>query len=161
MVRASTSILLLFGDPSRAYPKSVSQRAQSGGPARLALAGREAVRNRTPECPRLLGALAVTNGIVRVPLERDMRKDSHHPHVEHIVQEQVRPPQDIADAVFFDIRYGLRFKVGARSRPATDQEIDLVARTIVERLQQANWVIERGSPAPLGATPSSHGPKRK
>src|ERR1700758_917064 len=26
------------------------------------LAGREAVRNRTPECPRLVGALAVTNG---------------------------------------------------------------------------------------------------
>jgi len=47
-----------------------------------------------------------------------------------------------ADAVLFDIRYGMNFKVGARSRPATDQEIELVARTIVERLQQANWVIE-------------------
>jgi hypothetical protein len=29
--------------------------------------------------------------------------------------------------VFFDIRYGLKFKVGARSRPATVQEIELVA----------------------------------
>jgi len=37
--------------------------------------------------------------------------------------------------VFFNIRYGLRFKVGSRSRPATDQEIDVVARTIVEHLQ--------------------------
>jgi hypothetical protein len=36
-------------------------------------------------------------------------------------------------------RFGLQFKVGARSRPATEQEIELVARTIVERLQQANW----------------------
>src|SRR5262245_39635354 len=29
------------------------------------LAGRKAVRNRTPECPRLLGALAVTNQVSR------------------------------------------------------------------------------------------------
>jgi hypothetical protein len=32
----------------------------------------------------------VTNGIVRIPLERDMRKGSPHPHVERVVQEQVR-----------------------------------------------------------------------
>jgi hypothetical protein len=37
-----------------------------------------------------------------------------------------RWPQEIADAVLFDIRYGLNFRVGARSRPATDQEIELV-----------------------------------
>src|SRR5579864_8678652 len=54
------------------------------------LTGRKAVGNRTPECPRLLGALAVTNDIVRVALERDMRKCSHHPHVERIMQEQIR-----------------------------------------------------------------------
>ena len=72
-----------------------------------------------------------------------------------------RWPQEIADAVFFDIRYGLKFKVGARSRPATNQEIEVVARTIVERLQQANWVIERGPAAPLGATPNSYGLKTK
>jgi hypothetical protein len=72
-----------------------------------------------------------------------------------------RWPQEIADSVLFDIRYGLKFKVGARSRPATDQEIDAVARTIVERLQTANWVIERGSPAQLGATPSGYGPKKE
>ncbi len=40
-----------------------------------------------------------------------------------------RWPQEIAEAVLFDIRFGLKFRVGARSRPATDQEIDLVART--------------------------------
>ena len=45
---------------------------------------------------------------------------------------------EIADAGFFDIRFGLTFRIGPRSRPATDQEIDLVARTIVERLQQSN-----------------------
>ena len=75
--------------------------------------------------------------------------------------ETVMPrwPQEIADAVLFDIRYGLNFKVGARSRPATDQEIELVARTIVERLQQANWIIERGPPAPLGGTPNAYGTK--
>jgi hypothetical protein len=72
-----------------------------------------------------------------------------------------RWPQDIADAVFFDIRYGLRFKVGTRSRSATDQEIDVVARTIVEHLQQSNWVIERGPIAPLAATPSSYGLKTR
>jgi hypothetical protein len=38
----------------------------------LQLAGRKAVGNRAPQCPRLLGALAVTNGIIRIPLERDM-----------------------------------------------------------------------------------------
>ena len=70
-----------------------------------------------------------------------------------------RWPQEIADAVLFDIRYGLNFKVGARSRPATDQEIELVARTIVERLQQANWVIKRGPPAPWGDTPNAYGTK--
>jgi len=70
-----------------------------------------------------------------------------------------RWPKEIADAVFFDIRYGLRFKVGSRSRPATDQEIDLVARAIVERLQQANWLIQRGPSAPLGSTPTSYGQK--
>src|ERR1700704_284215 len=53
------------------------------------LAGRKAVRNRSPECPRLLGALAVTNDIVRVPLEWDMRKGPHHPHVERVMQEQI------------------------------------------------------------------------
>ena len=54
------------------------------------LADREAVDNRTPEYPRLFGAPAVTNGIIRIPFERDMRKGSHHPHVERMVQEQVR-----------------------------------------------------------------------
>ena len=38
------------------------------------LAGRQAVGNRAPECPRLLGALAMTNDIVRVPLEQDVCK---------------------------------------------------------------------------------------
>jgi len=72
-----------------------------------------------------------------------------------------RWPQEIADAVFFDIRFGLAFRVGPRSRPATDQEIDLVVRAIVERLQQANWLIQRGPSAPLGATPSSYSAKGK
>ena len=70
-----------------------------------------------------------------------------------------RWPQEIAEAVLFDIRFGLKFRVGARSRPATDQKIDLVARAIVERLQQANWLIQRGPPAPLAATPSRYGPR--
>jgi hypothetical protein len=44
-----------------------------------------------------------------------------------------------------DAKYhGLRLKIGPRSWPATDQEIDVVARTIVDLLQQSNWVIERG-----------------
>src|SRR5262249_4570503 len=54
------------------------------------LAGREAVRNRTPECPRLLGALAMTDNIVRVPCEWDVRKRSLHPRVDRIVEKQVR-----------------------------------------------------------------------
>ena len=51
------------------------------------LADREAIGNRTPECPRLLGALAVTNDVVRVSLERDVRKRPRHPRVERVMQE--------------------------------------------------------------------------
>src|SRR6267143_613546 len=54
------------------------------------LAGRQAVGNRAPECPRLPGALAMTNDVVRVPLERDVRKPPRHPRVERVMQEQVR-----------------------------------------------------------------------
>ena len=39
---------------------------------------------------RLLGALTVTNGVIRETLERDVRKGSHHPHVERIM-----PPSHI------------------------------------------------------------------
>ena len=52
-------------------------------------AGRKAILQRTPQRPRLFGALAVTNGIVRVSLERDVRIVLRHPHVERVVQEQV------------------------------------------------------------------------
>src|SRR5262249_54961778 len=53
------------------------------------LAGRQAVGNRTPECPRLLGALAMTNDVVRVPLEQDVRKVPRYPRVERVMQEEV------------------------------------------------------------------------
>jgi hypothetical protein len=39
-------------------------------------------------------------------------------------------------------------------------DLDVLARAIVERLQQANWLIQRGPPASLGATPASYGEKR-
>src|SRR5262249_59912271 len=54
------------------------------------LAGRKAVGNRTPEYPRLLGALAVTDDVVRVSLEWDARKRPRHPRIERVMQEQVR-----------------------------------------------------------------------
>ena len=54
------------------------------------LADREAVGNRAPEGSRLLDALAMTNNIVRVPLEWDVRERPRHPRIERIVQEQVR-----------------------------------------------------------------------
>src|SRR5215831_16786965 len=54
------------------------------------LAGRKAVGNCTPEYPRLLGALAVTDDVVRVPLEWDARKRPRHPRIERVMQEQVR-----------------------------------------------------------------------
>src|ERR1700745_2299745 len=53
------------------------------------LADRQAVDNRAPECPRLLGAVAMTNDVVRVPLERDVRKVPRHPRVERVMQEEV------------------------------------------------------------------------
>ena len=59
-------------------------------PMQYQLAGREAVRNRTPECPRLLGALAVTNDVVRVSLERNVRMVPRHPYVERVVQKEIR-----------------------------------------------------------------------
>ena len=54
------------------------------------LAGRRAVRNRTPQGLRLLLGFAVTDHVVGVTLERDVRELAHHPHVEGVVQEQVR-----------------------------------------------------------------------
>ena len=54
------------------------------------LADRKAISKRAPQRPRLLGALAVTDDIVRVSLERDVRIGPRHPHVERVVQEQVR-----------------------------------------------------------------------
>ena len=59
------------------------------------LAGREAVGKCAPQRLRLVGGLAVTNGVIRVALERDVRIGSHHPHIERIVQKQIR--QDGAD----------------------------------------------------------------
>src|ERR1700751_4642327 len=53
------------------------------------LAVRQAVGNRAPECPRLLGALAMTNDVVRVPLEQDVRKVPRHPRVERVMQDEV------------------------------------------------------------------------
>src|SRR5215475_3163646 len=43
------------------------------------LAGRKAVGKRAPECPRLLGALAMTNDVGRVPFEQDVRKLPRYP----------------------------------------------------------------------------------
>ena len=53
------------------------------------LAGRQAAGNRAPQCPRLRGALAMTNDVVRVPLEQDVRKVSRHPRVERVMQEEI------------------------------------------------------------------------
>src|SRR6516164_3101380 len=49
------------------------------------LADRQAVGNCAPECPRLFGALAMTNDIVRVPLERDVRRFPRQPPVERVM----------------------------------------------------------------------------
>src|SRR6516162_1930621 len=51
------------------------------------LADREAAGNRAPECPRLLSAPAVTDDVVRVPLEPDVRKRPRHPRIERVMQE--------------------------------------------------------------------------
>ena len=51
------------------------------------LANREAVSNRAPEGPRLLGAVAMTNDVVRVSLEWDVRERPRHPRIERIMQE--------------------------------------------------------------------------
>ena len=54
------------------------------------LAGRKAIRQRTPELPRLLGASAVTNRFIRITLEGDVREVPRHPHIERVVHEQIR-----------------------------------------------------------------------
>src|SRR5947207_2662144 len=54
------------------------------------LADRKAFRKRAPQRPRLLGALTVTDDVVRVSLERNVRISPRHPYVERVVQEQVR-----------------------------------------------------------------------
>jgi hypothetical protein len=64
-----------------------------------------------------------------------------------IVQFMPRWPSEIARQVAADVRYTLTFKVGRSRRPLTDAERDLVAAAVVEHLQLANWVIEKGPPA--------------
>src|SRR3974377_703446 len=51
------------------------------------LADREAVGNRAPECSRLLGAVAMTNNVVGVPLEWDVREHPRHPRIDRRMQE--------------------------------------------------------------------------
>jgi hypothetical protein len=54
---------------------------------------------------------------------------------------------DLARQVADGVRFALTFKVGRSRRPLTDAERDLVAAAVVEHLQLANWVIEKGPPA--------------
>ncbi len=61
-----------------------------------------------------------------------------------------RWPAEIARQVAADVRFALTFKVGRSRRPLTDTERDLVAAAVVEHLQLANWLIERGEPAKDG-----------
>jgi hypothetical protein len=49
------------------------------------------------------------------------------------------------------VRFALTFKVGRSRRPLTDAERDMVSAAVVEHLQLANWVIEKGPPAQDGA----------
>src|SRR5262245_5860611 len=50
---------------------------------------RQALGNRGPECPRLLGAVTMTNAVVRVPPERDVRRFPRHQRVERVMQEEI------------------------------------------------------------------------
>src|SRR5262252_1042397 len=54
------------------------------------VAGRKAISKRAPQHLCLLGALTVTDDVVRVSLERNVRTGPRHPHVERVVQEQIR-----------------------------------------------------------------------
>jgi len=58
--------------------------------------------------------------------------------------------------------FSLRRKRGRLLQRATDLEIEVLARTIVEQLQVANWLIERGPPAQMvGTRPHIHGPREE
>src|SRR5258708_3044184 len=54
------------------------------------IAGPKAGSQCAPQNLRLLGVVAITDRIVRVALERNVRELPRHPHVEHAMQEQVR-----------------------------------------------------------------------
>ena len=69
----------------------------------------------------------------------------------------LRWPDPIARQVAADVRFALTFKVGRSKRPLTDTERDLVAAAVVEHLQLANWLIERGEPAKDGTAFSRRG----
>lgn len=75
------------------------------------LADREAVGNHTPQCPRLPGAVAVTDDVVRLPLDWDARIGPHHPHVERLAQERVRA---------FDASTAVRFALTSLHRACRD-----------------------------------------
>jgi hypothetical protein len=67
----------------------------------------------------------------------------------------MRWDREIAKEVAWDVKFALTFKIGRAKRPLTEDERIQVARQIVEHLQLANWIIERGEPAEGGSATMS------
>src|SRR6267378_3725918 len=53
-------------------------------------AGPETALQGAPQCPSLLGTSTMADEVVRISFEWDAGKVPHHPHVEGVVQEQIR-----------------------------------------------------------------------
>src|SRR5712672_4018816 len=53
-------------------------------------AGTETALQGAPQCPSLLGTSTMADEVVRISFEWDAGKVPHHPHVEGVVQEQIR-----------------------------------------------------------------------
>ena len=93
-------------------------------------AGCKAMPQRTAQRLRRLGALAVTNDVVRITLERDVRILPRHPHIERIVQKQIcqqganypalrRPGPARYDTAIFHLNGHLQATLDVEQHPAT------------------------------------------
>jgi len=117
----------------------------------LQLAGRKTICKRAPQCLRRFGAFAVTNRIIRIALEWNVRVISRHPHVERVVQEQVR--QQRADDTSLRRPRRARhdafiFQLHRRLQPAFDVEQHPCAIRML-----ADSRLARRSDAPCGIRP--------
>src|SRR5271169_434314 len=117
----------------------------------------------------------MTNGVIRVALERDVRKGSRHPHVERIMQKQIRqegaydpslrsPRHSRSDAAIFQLDRSLQPALDIEQHPRTvGMTTDRLEHQLpVDAVEIAFYVeIEHPVVAPTAPPSLAHGGDRR